>query len=244
MMVIGNKSYASSENDLINSQINWEAFSDNTVLNKDEVYIFKVETSPYYKQIAKDDTQILSGEELNKSLRFIRKTDSERYIAVRHLLRTILSKVCLTAPQDIEFYNSGNKKPSVEGVEFNISHSGNYILLAIAPDAIGVDIEIINADFDYEPVLTISFTPDEILFIKNGSDSVFNFYTLWTRKEAILKASAEGLTDDMDKVKCLDEEVERNQERYDLISFKIKNDYVACLATSNGKDKINYLEYN
>lgn len=85
-------------------------------------------------------------------------------------------------------------KPFIDeykGLHFNISHSNKCVACAISTDEeIGVDIEAIKSINIHEYASV--FTEEEFLFIINSKKSIFNFYTLWTLKEAFLKALGQG----------------------------------------------------
>ncbi|MBL6447833.1 4'-phosphopantetheinyl transferase superfamily protein [Fulvivirga sp. 29W222] len=85
-------------------------------------------------------------------------------------------------------------RPYLDEVEFNISHSGNYVLCAISNDKlrIGVDVEEVKPidfdDFDRQ------FTEAEWQVIKSEPDPLKGFFKMWTKKEAIVKADGKGLS--------------------------------------------------
>jgi len=226
------------------AQIEWEPFPTAITFNKEEIFVIKIDVPAYYDRISDTYTEILSEHELNNSLRFIHDKDRNRYILGMHLVKTVLSQILKTDAGDIEFKYSSKKKPFVNGVEFNVSHSGDCVILAISSHQVGIDIELIDPDYDYEELLTPNFHSQEIAYIRNNKNKVTGFYTLWTRKEAILKASGEGLTDELDKLSCLNAKIERNGFTYKLTSFKVIENYIACLATNTDENQIKYFCYN
>lgn len=209
----------------------WEKYDGIPDLSQDQVYVFKVMADSYYHYIRFGYEAILSDAELEKSGRFLNRKDMERYIASRYSLRHILSGFVLHSPASIQFGTSGNKKPAVDGIEFNISHSGNLILIAVSRTAVGIDVELVVPDFDFSLLLDSSFSARERL----GISSPFGFYELWTRKEALLKASGEGLTDGMNEFECLDSLVLRKGLDYELNSFRTDQQYVFSVAAEPGK---------
>ena len=80
-----------------------------------------------------------------------------------------------------------NGKPYTEISPVSISHSGDFVLVGISENEIGVDIEIIKP-FD-KRLISRYFTPAEQKFIKTDDD----FFAIWTVKEAYLKMTGEGL---------------------------------------------------
>lgn len=227
----------------LSSNINWTSFSEEKSLENTTIYVVKADVKQYFITIINNYHEILSEQELKKSLRYINQVDMERYICGKHLLRTLLSKFVPLSPSEIKFQTTNNKKPTIEGVEFNISHSGNYVLIAIGPSAVGVDVEHVNRTFVYETMLETSFCSEEINFINANNDALNAFYFLWTRKEALLKASGEGLTDAMSTFSCLDDIVERERILYKLYSFEIDKHHIASLAVSNEEQNIGLFSF-
>lgn len=83
-----------------------------------------------------------------------------------------------------------NGKPFFEDYpdfHFNISHSEDLIAVAVSKRPVGVDIEILR-DVNLE-IAGRFFSEKEIRFIKTDRD----FLYVWTRKEALLKKTGEGL---------------------------------------------------
>jgi 4'-phosphopantetheinyl transferase len=79
-------------------------------------------------------------------------------------------------------------------VHFNISHSGQYVVCAVAHSEIGIDVERIR-----KVNLRIAkrfFSPSEIndLMACDEETRMQYFITLWTIKESYLKAIGRGLT--------------------------------------------------
>ena len=88
-------------------------------------------------------------------------------------------------------------KPYLEGYEhiyFNLSHSGNWVLVGIGDIPIGVDVEQTNE----KNILLISksFTEEEKRMIseRDGEEKRRTFYKLWTLKESYVKAIGKGLS--------------------------------------------------
>ena len=82
------------------------------------------------------------------------------------------------------------------GLRFNISHSADLALIAIALDAeVGVDLEHLQALPDYAEIARGFFSPaevDELTRLPSGLQAQA-FFRCWTKKEAYAKARGEGL---------------------------------------------------
>jgi 4'-phosphopantetheinyl transferase len=89
---------------------------------------------------------------------------------------------------------TSHERPWLEGgIEFNISHSGQYVLCAISDKCrLGIDIEFINNINlgDYSTVMTNS----QWNSINNSQTPLREFYRLWTLKESVIKANGKGLS--------------------------------------------------
>lgn len=99
-------------------------------------------------------------------------------------------------------------KPFVEEcIAFNLSHSGNSVVVALVEssdkNAIGVDIECFREMADLESMIEMVCHPDEIQQLDRCLDRSKSFFTLWTAKEALLKACGSGLIDDLNSINCL-----------------------------------------
>lgn len=83
-----------------------------------------------------------------------------------------------------------NGKPFFEDYpdfHFNISHSEDLIAVAVSKTSVGVDIETLR-DVNLD-IAGRFFAKKETRFIKTSRD----FLYVWTRKEALLKKTGEGL---------------------------------------------------
>jgi 4'-phosphopantetheinyl transferase len=115
----------------------------------------------------------------------------------------ILAAYLSADPAELSFSYSKKEKPSLgaahagSGVTFNISHSGGIALLAFARRReIGVDVEQIRSDFDLEAIARRFFSAHERqeLFALPPEERANAFFRCWTRKEAYIKATGDGLS--------------------------------------------------
>jgi len=138
--------------------------------------------------------------------RFHFEQDRRRHLIGRGVLRTLLGRYLNLAPQDLRFETAVAGKPHLASgqgqLQFNVSHSGEYVLIAIADDrAVGIDVEEVHDDFDVDEVALHFFSADEKRNLETftGRAKIEAFYNCWTRKEAYLKAQGAGLSFPLDQ---------------------------------------------
>lgn len=132
-------------------------------------------------------------------------------------------------------------RPHLTGsVDFNISHSGDYIVCAIGNEIkLGVDIEEIKpVDFsDFENLMT----EEQWRLIKTASNPIKTFFKYWAIKESIIKADGRGLSIPLNDILITDE-MAYYETRWYLKELDIDANYCANLASNIEKQEIN-LEY-
>lgn len=144
--------------------------------------------------------------EISRAQQYHRQEDRMRYSYTRRILRILVGRYLKQEPNSIQFATGINKKPEIKDTtdwHINVSHSGNWILAAIGKESVGVDTEKINLDMPFQDMLSASFSQEEQRYVNESSDSRSAFYELWTRKEALVKATAKGLDDDFPQVPSL-----------------------------------------
>lgn len=111
------------------------------------------------------------------------------------LLRKVLVTEYNFRSEDIKFTFNDYAKPFLEGqnIQFNISHSGNWVVLAVDDNLIGIDVEEVK-DINYEEILGSILNDNEFSYIKNSNSKLKTFYTLWTLKESYIKMIGKGMS--------------------------------------------------
>jgi 4'-phosphopantetheinyl transferase len=145
----------------------------------------------------------LSPAELRRADRFYFHLHRARFIAGRGQLRTILGKYLGIAPSELKFAYGPHGKPELAGKEadsglrFNLAHCENLALIAVTDgQRIGVDLERIRVMPDVGDLVSRFFSaPESAAFhALPEAQKPDAFFNLWTRKEAWLKASGEGIS--------------------------------------------------
>ena len=145
---------------------------------------------------------LLAPEELARAARFAVDPARRLFILTRATLRMLLGRELGVDPQTLQFHYSPEGKPSLHpshgvlDLHFNVSHSGELALLALARGLrVGVDLERIEDQPDIDAIAGAFFAKAEreLLQQKAPAQRKDTFYRIWARKEAILKASGAGI---------------------------------------------------
>jgi 4'-phosphopantetheinyl transferase len=142
----------------------------------------------------------LSPDEIGRANRFVFEKDRRHFIAGRGLLRHILSRYLQVAPAEIEFSYSEFGKPELSppsSLRFNVSHSGGLALYAVGHHRkVGVDIEEMRSNIEFIDLAQSFFSPLECAMLHSVPDDLVQqaFFNCWTRKEAYMKATGDGLS--------------------------------------------------
>lgn len=202
-----------------------------------------------------DDLQgLLQPQEMEKAMRYQQETDRRQRILSKAVLRILLNRFTGIDPKEFWFRSDENKKPIVENaifkdIHFNVSHSGDWILIAISDTKLGIDMEQTDASFTYQNILPLSFSPQEISFIENSIPSYQSFYQLWTRKESFLKATGKGLVDDLSLIPSLNGvhqhpiAITGSAESWQVSSFKVDENHVGSVTFSPVKTALQFFNF-
>lgn len=179
--------------------INCQCIAKMTYIEYNKPILYLAHTDCYSSDAILSFRKLLSATEREKALKFKFVQDQHRYIVTHAMLRLILGGYLEIEPGKIEFISNDYGKPSLpekfRKIHFNLSHSKGLSVLAFSTKAeIGIDIEKIDPEFDFDLIANAHFSNDENTFIKaeNGQTRK-RFYTVWTRKEALLKAVGTGI---------------------------------------------------
>lgn len=134
------------------------------------------------KEIETNEELILDAidkERITKANRYIKRNDYLLSIGGSYLINKY------TGPLSIKYLDSG--KPYKDNIEFSLSHSNEYAILATSDSPIGIDIERIK---DINPsLIDYSFSPSDVKEIKTKEQ----FFSRWVLKESLGKCIGTGL---------------------------------------------------
>jgi 4'-phosphopantetheinyl transferase len=171
-------------------------------LPDNEVHVWRADL----ENIREDESrwlELLSSDEKERAGRFHFPADRQRYAASRAVLRMILAGYLDSPARDVAFTYSKKEKPSLSPahaasrITFNLSHSGGVSLYAVARQReLGIDIEKLGRNSDLQGIARRFFSTCEQqqLAELSGEEKVQAFFRCWTRKEAYIKATGDGLS--------------------------------------------------
>lgn len=173
-----------------------------------QIHVWCAVLSEFAPQLPLLHTQ-LSPDEKAQAERFRFPGDRNRFIARRGILRSVLSAYVDRPPSEIEFCYGQFGKPGIKGgladerLNFSASHSGDLAVYAVARScALGVDVERVRPIPHFEQIAGRFFSPRESAMLTTlpTEHRTEGFFACWTRKEAFLKATGEGIGDALAKV--------------------------------------------
>ena len=146
-----------------------------------------------------DERALLDDDERRRAARFVRQGDAHRFTKAHAALRLLLARCLRAKPADVR-YEPVPGKPRLIGasgpLEFNLSHSGALALIAVARERpVGVDVELVRELADLEAIAEGHFAPAEVQALRAlpPEQRLTGFFRCWTGKEAVIKATGEGL---------------------------------------------------
>lgn len=152
-------------------------------------------------QLAEFETLLDAGERARWQ-RFRFPEDRLRFLVGRAFLRRVLaSTLGRSDPAALQFVTAEHGKPELAGADagtlhFNLSHTDAMLVLATSRQyAVGVDVEALTRKVELMPLAQRYFAPQEYdaLLLLDDDARRERFFTLWTLKEAWLKACGLGL---------------------------------------------------
>lgn len=149
--------------------------------------------------------ETLSIDERERADRFKFEKDRVRFVGAHGILRRLLGAYLDRAPVAVRFqYNQWGKPSLARGsgldLRFNLSHSHELAVYGFALGCdLGVDVELVRADFATNEIAERFFAPGEIDALRAlpAELRAEGFSNCWTRKEAYVKALGEGLSIDL-----------------------------------------------
>lgn len=158
-----------------------------------EITIAEIEDDIPFQE---DLLSLVSEHRRNRIIRYKNELDKKRSLLAELLIqKAVMEK---TGLKNAAISRNKYGKPYIKDVEnfyFNISHSGNYVVIGVSEKEIGIDIEKKDR-VDYR-VAERFFSKKEVqaIFSCSGEqEKIDTFYQIWTLKESYVKVLGKGLS--------------------------------------------------
>lgn len=186
--------------------------------------------------------ELVSAERQSKINRFIKWQDAQRSLISDTLIRNIICNKLKIKNNEISFSKNSYGKPFLNNytnLQFNISHSGKWILCATDNEPIGVDVqEIRPIDLD---IAKRFFSEKEYndLLEQPEKNRLSYFYDLWSLKESYIKALGKGLSIPLNSFSFSFHnnnillQTSKNNKNFYFKQYNIDNDYKLSICCSN-----------
>nr|WP_067057733.1 4'-phosphopantetheinyl transferase superfamily protein [Mucilaginibacter sp. L294] len=219
------------------------------VISNNDVHVWRINIRQNLKQLEQFET-LLTPEETLRAGKYKQQKDTYRFIVSRGAQRFILGRYLNTPPAQLQFTLGDNKKPYLVSnngaiLHYNLSHSGDWIVLAIAQLPVGADVEFVDPVFPFQDILEENFSKEEVDYIGTSPE---RFFTLWTRKEAILKATGQGLGDhlkitpSLNGEHVLDSSLIGTDKNWLLHSFNIAPGYISTVVCEGAGQQLKFFD--
>jgi len=211
----------------------------------DEIHVVRVNIPKNIPHIS-DQKKLLKESELQKLSRILRQEDKNIFLCSQVMKRVVCGKYLNCPPEKVRFSENENKKPLLinqPNLHFNTTHSGEWLVFIFSNFPCGIDIEKIKWDFDFDDVMEYSYHPQEKEYVLKSSNPHESFFRIWTIKESLLKATGEGLIDNLPQLNMLeDNSNQENNDTWHINSFLVVGDYWCSLCFKNPNSGIKFFE--
>lgn len=182
-----------------------------------------------------NDLSRISNERAEKAKKYRFIDDQKRCIAGGLLIKKFLGGANLTV-------NKYGKPSAENGICFNLSHSGRYVLFAVSDSEVGCDIEQIKIT-KAEKLGKVIFCESEMDEICSSADKSGKFYEFWTKKESFLKCIGEGFHRNSKSVDVTKDFFDDNGKTYYFKVFKFSDyDVSVCSTKYDFPDTIEFID--
>ena len=226
-------------------------------ITQDEVHVWTLDLSERAAETEEFYESMLSEDEIDRAQKLRFDEDRRRFIMARGHLRVLLSKYLNKKPRQIWLRYGRYGKPYLteesnpEKINFNLSHSQNTVLYAVARDReVGIDVEHIRPVSRAGKIVDRFFSEEEKEFYEEASndDKPFRFFKLWCAREAYTKAIGSGISLPKDEIDISfvtgeflrDKSKSRGRAAVRIYGLAEEPGTVACLAVTGDEPGIIY----
>ena len=165
-------------------------------LEGQDVHLWGINRNVYNEQKNYSE-YFLDEDEQNRTQRFRFSKNHDLFVIGRYYTKIMLAYYTMSHPESIKIIPDSFGKPTSErNLFFNISHSGDQLLVGFSKSKIGVDIERNDPAVDIEKVGKSHFSEVELqeMMSYTRDERTEAFFEIWTKKEALIKGIGKGLS--------------------------------------------------
>jgi len=181
------------------------------------------------------DHSILDSIEAARAARFKYDQHRQRFIASHIAMRMILAKYLETQPQNLTYAKEINGKPYLQyhpELKFNLSHSGDYAMVAVSDQPIGVDIEKISDRDELDLAKRFFSTAEYAWLIQQSADKQqAAFFQLWSRKESVIKLTGLGLKQSLSEFSVINDQIDLDDKKCHIKTIDSPDGYTGAVAS-------------
>jgi 4'-phosphopantetheinyl transferase len=200
----------------------WQAAPINPQLDHNELHLWRFRTDSSAATVSSLQ-QSLAEDEIARAARFLSPTKQQQFIVSRGYLRLILGCYLQCPPAAVAFDYTDQGRPFLteedKTLDFNLSHSGVWGVIAISRSTVGVDVELIRVKQNLQSLAEYAFDADEfrsfVSYVPTRQQR--GFYRIWTAKEARYKCPGKG---------------------YYLRSFPLARDYIVTVVSHYSQPRV------
>ncbi|QHI36085.1 4'-phosphopantetheinyl transferase sfp [Kordia antarctica] len=189
--------------------------------------------NPLKENLYEEYLYLLPKDLRERNARFMRWKDRHAHLFGKLLLIEALKKYNIENNiWDLIVY-SKHKRPyfTLDEYDFNISHSGDYVLCAIGKNIkLGIDVEE-NRERNFDDFQNL-MTTAQWEEIHSSKTPIKTFYKYWTIKESVIKADGRGFYIPLEELEVENNTVQVDDKRWFINNFALAEGYSTALATN------------
>ncbi len=138
---------------------------------------------------------VLNREEIFRYKSFSDVLRKRQFLFSRFILKNKLFEVTSKNADEIHFELGPHGKPFIPGkrIQFNISHSENYVGYVISKKEVGIDLQVQREFSNLDGMIKKVCHPNEIEFLTKSAHQESEFLKIWNLKEAYSKCRGSGI---------------------------------------------------
>ncbi len=198
----------------------------------------------------------LDAQDRERAARFHFADDRARYVLGRGLARNILGRYLARTPETIELAATERGQlyfPDDETMRFSITHARDLVAVALTTRArVGIDIEYTERKLNLEGVAERILSAEDFREFEAlpEQEKVAAFFRIWTRKEAYLKATGEGITNALKEISVsmhaeeigtiADARDAAGAKKWRMHALTLPTNYMGCVACDDAAKRMDF----